>query len=1027
MILLAILSSVVITVTAAAKTGYIPQARGVWPLDAISKAKDSSNYKSNGRPFDIRFGDGPTGFKETATTFLGNIRSFVEITSVKKSPKDLGSLDVGTGHLTFVTYVYFDHVINGTIMVWDGTNRDNNGVRMYVEDNDLHLSVFTRHATYGQIEKSYTYMRIVPQTWLLLGFAYNNKTGVIRTWVNDWQRWEKVGTTMEMETGGNLFLGGFPIKEGKLKHLPLSGRMSCAMLFAESLNATVVAQQLSICLKTYLSGKKEKGKEALANWPLDKNHLTTDSSPFGVHGIPWGMMEAEGPSSRSDGALFFKGEFTSNITIPNKFNLLSTEKDVTVLGYMNVAQKTDGIVMGWYGGKNASDSFRIEITKGVLRVRITDKNGKFRFFPPLDCTDAPKPAQGTPKPILCKQLEVIPKAWQFIGATYKNDLGTLTMWLNAASLSFNVGKNSIRTTGNFFLGGQPKNGVVLPAVKFRLSCVSVFGVFVERQKADHHVEACLRSWNLHEEYTNSIAFWPLDLQHGPNDRGVYHLNGNVNDLSLIDGPTGRPESSYKFSGTTKSYIEVDNDDNILDFQRGVTVLAFIYQDIPRDGVIFEWAGDSQLSNGVQLRILRGAVDVNLVSRGKSGQRVDSFTGHRIKTRQWNYVGFSYSHKKGQIKLWLNDWEPVIKSPGKHLLETRGNVYIGGRPDERYSQGFLGRISCVMVFEDALDVPDVHHAEATCTGRLMFYYNPVAIWPLSITHTNQDVGGYGNTGKAMNVGYAEGPNKKAECSMSFKGHADSGLVIPKKNVLDTMYGTSFVAWIFMERDGAKDEAVFSWDGKEGASRGITIGINKQGALFADIYRQRYVIAKPLKQHEWYLIGFSYNYYTGIFYLWAWDPEGQLNGAETFLGRVIIETRGMIHIGTKPPKGPYVSFKGRISCVMLFNKPAHIQKLVAAGKECEVNLLTTSKGHRIVPGKGVNPAPTHHLGSIVAPTVILILLGCIVVFALIFYKKRQSSLDMFRTRLWNSTSGDEMYHSLADESRGMPQYTEGYTSV
>jgi hypothetical protein len=230
------------------------------------------------------------------------------------------------------------------------------------------------------------------------------------------------------------------------------------------------------------------------------------------------------------------------------------------------------------------------------------------------------------------------------------------------------------------------------------------------------------------EYTNPISFWPLDLQHGPEDRGAYHLDGNINDLLLIDGPTGRPESSYQFSGTTKSYIEIDNNNDILDFQRGVTVLAFIYQEIPRDGVIFEWAGDSTLSNnGVQLRILRGAVDVNLVSRGGGGGGtvIDSFTGHRVKTRQWNYVGFSYSAKKKEIKLWLNDWEPVIKhvkSAGKHLLETRGNVYIGGRPDERYSQGFLGRISCVMVFEDALEIPDVHHAEGTCTGRLMFYFS-----------------------------------------------------------------------------------------------------------------------------------------------------------------------------------------------------------------------------------------------------------------------------------------------------------------
>jgi hypothetical protein len=237
---------------------------------------------------------------------------------------------------------------------------------------------------------------------------------------------------------------------------------------------------------------------ALADWPLDKNHLTTDSGPFGVHGIPWGMMEADGPSSRKDGALYFKGFAASNITVPNKFNLLNTEKDVTVIGYVYPLEKKDGIVMGWYGGKNASNSLRFEINKGIYRVRITNKDGGFHIFPPLNCTDAPKAAKTTPNAIECKKLGVIPKAWQFIGATYKSDLGTLTMWLNHESVSFNVGKNAIENTGSFFLGGQPKTGVVRPAVSFRLSCVSVFGVFVERAKADHHVEACLRSWNLHE-------------------------------------------------------------------------------------------------------------------------------------------------------------------------------------------------------------------------------------------------------------------------------------------------------------------------------------------------------------------------------------------------------------------------------------------------------------------------------------------------------------------------------------------------
>jgi hypothetical protein len=231
--------------------GYIPEARGVWPLDSISKAQDASAHKNNGGKFyDVRFGDGPTGYKNTAATFLGNVRSFAEMSSVK------GSLDVGTGPMTFVTYIYFDHVINGTIIVWDGAKRKYNGVRMYVQDNDLHLSIFTRHATYGQIEKAYTYMRIVPRMWLYIGFAYNSKNGVIRTWVNEWQRWEKIGT-VDMETGGNLFFGGYPVQEGKLKHIPLSGRMSCAMLFGESLNATMVAKEMGTCLKTYLNGKKE--------------------------------------------------------------------------------------------------------------------------------------------------------------------------------------------------------------------------------------------------------------------------------------------------------------------------------------------------------------------------------------------------------------------------------------------------------------------------------------------------------------------------------------------------------------------------------------------------------------------------------------------------------------------------------------------------------------------------------------------------------------------------------------------------
>ncbi|CAH3018813.1 unnamed protein product [Porites evermanni] len=65
---------------------------------------------------------------------------------------------------------------------------------------------------------------------------------------------------------------------------------------------------------------------------------------------------------------------------------------------------------------------------------------------------------------------------------------------------------------------------------------------------------CLSHWHV----LDPVAFFPLNAAYGTKEINNRTVNGILGAVTLAPGPDGRPNYSYKFSGSSNSYIEFRN-------------------------------------------------------------------------------------------------------------------------------------------------------------------------------------------------------------------------------------------------------------------------------------------------------------------------------------------------------------------------------------------------------------------------------------------------------------------------------------
>ena len=85
-----------------------------------------------------------------------------------------------------------------------------------------------------------------------------------------------------------------------------------------------------------------------------------------------------------------------------------------------------------------------------------------------------------------------------------------------------------------------------------------------------------------------VVFFPLNAAYGTKEINNLAVKGIPRGVTLAPGPDGRPNYSYKFSGSSNSYIEFPNRiGGPLDVRYSMTILCWVYYD-GKGGPLFNY-------------------------------------------------------------------------------------------------------------------------------------------------------------------------------------------------------------------------------------------------------------------------------------------------------------------------------------------------------------------------------------------------------------------------------------------------------
>ena len=214
--------------------------------------------------------------------------------------------------------------------------------------------------------------------------------------------------------------------------------------------------------------------------------------------------------------------------------------------------------------------------------------------------------------------------------------------------------------------------------------------------------------------------------------------------------------------------------------------------------------------------------------------------------------------------------------------------------------------------------------------------PVAFFPLNGQYETADISLRSNPpGLSNDVRLAPGPDGSTGGSYQFSGNSTSFIKFPNNGGLDTKYSMTFLAWVYHEQT---DGPIFYY--AEPGSRGygtrflIGNGRFKNANLYmANLTNMNSIFSRTLQPETWHFVGYTYNYVSGQVKVW-------LNGSEHKMKFITwpaeSATRQSVVMGAIPA-GNVGNFKGRISCVQLYDRVLSKLEIEGAKQLC----FTTGK--------------------------------------------------------------------------------------
>ena len=202
---------------------------------------------------------------------------------------------------------------------------------------------------------------------------------------------------------------------------------------------------------------------------------------------------------------------------------------------------------------------------------------------------------------------------------------------------------------------------------------------------------------------------------------------------------------------------------------------------------------------------------------------------------------------------------------------------------------------------------------------------MAFFPLTSKYGAQDISLTRNKpGRIVGVVPVSGPNGQPGSAFKFRGRPDSFIEFPNKGGLDTKNSITILGYVNPESPGP----IFNYNPR---GFGMHLWMVRRNVLFARFVKRNKKFTRPVatnrvKPGTWHWVGATYDRNTGYARLYVDSRKT----AERYLGRIKLATNYPVRMGARV--GDRRFFRGKITCVQVYNVALTRQQIRAAMKNC-----------------------------------------------------------------------------------------------
>ncbi|KXJ22924.1 Pancreatic secretory granule membrane major glycoprotein GP2 [Exaiptasia diaphana] len=216
--------------------------------------------------------------------------------------------------------------------------------------------------------------------------------------------------------------------------------------------------------------------------------------------------------------------------------------------------------------------------------------------------------------------------------------------------------------------------------------------------------------------------------------------------------------------------------------------------------------------------------------------------------------------------------------------------------------------------------------------------PVLFLPLNKQYGTRDISKSNLPTTAVGLTLSPGPDGKPNGSYYFPGSDNSYIDVPKDSKTDTRYTMSFFTWIYNE---GRYGPVLNYE-TGGSAWGLHIYTqvsDPQSKFYVSFVTRDNLndngiirLEKPMATNAWQYVGFTYDFVAGIARMYIDGIIVQSSAAPKFE----LNTKFKIRVGgVKYGHVSTYAFKGRLSCVQIYDKALTHAQVLASQRHCARN--------------------------------------------------------------------------------------------